>query len=97
MRYNPQVKDHGIIIGCLVFHGLLMSTFRSDTVMTFCLELLRRILLQITNARRLPPLLRLQLSSLKLIIPPYFLPLQEHSPPLLTRSWFRTCRRSVRR
>ena len=24
MRYNPQVKDHGIIIGCLVFHGLLM-------------------------------------------------------------------------
>ena len=25
MRYNPQVKDHGIIIGCLIFHGLLMS------------------------------------------------------------------------
>ena len=24
MRYNPQVKDHGIIIGCLIFHGLLM-------------------------------------------------------------------------
>ena len=26
MRYNPQVKDHcGITIGCLIFHGLLMS------------------------------------------------------------------------
>ena len=24
MRYNPQVKDHGIIIGCLIFRGLLM-------------------------------------------------------------------------
>ena len=24
MRYNPQVEDHGIIIRCLVFHGLLM-------------------------------------------------------------------------
>ena len=22
MRYNPQVKDHGIIIGCLIFHGI---------------------------------------------------------------------------
>ena len=28
MRYNPQVKDHGIIIGCLVFHGLLMTVDR---------------------------------------------------------------------
>ena len=26
MRYNPQVKDHGIIIGCLIFHGLLMKS-----------------------------------------------------------------------
>ena len=25
MRYNPQVEDHGIIIGCLVFHGLLTN------------------------------------------------------------------------
>jgi len=41
--------------------------------MTFCLELLRRVLLQITNARRLPPLLRLQLSSLK-SMPCYTLP-----------------------
>ena len=24
MHYNPQVKDHGIIIDCLIFHGLLM-------------------------------------------------------------------------
>ena len=24
MRYNPRVEDHGIIIGCLVFYGLLM-------------------------------------------------------------------------
>ena len=24
MLYNPQAKDHGIIIGCLIFHGLLM-------------------------------------------------------------------------
>ena len=30
MRYNPQVKDHGIIIGCLIFHGLLMM--RSESV-----------------------------------------------------------------
>ena len=26
MRYNPQVKDHGIIIGYLIFHGLLMHS-----------------------------------------------------------------------
>ena len=25
MRYNPRVEDHGIIIGCLVFYGLLMT------------------------------------------------------------------------
>ena len=25
MRYNPQVEDHGIIIGSLVFHGLLTN------------------------------------------------------------------------
>ena len=25
MYYNPQVKDHGITIGWLIFHGLLME------------------------------------------------------------------------
>ena len=25
MRYNPQVKDRRIIIGYLIFHGLLMT------------------------------------------------------------------------
>ena len=31
MRYNPQasVKGHGIIIGCLIFHGLLMYVRQS--------------------------------------------------------------------
>ena len=38
--------------------------------MNFYLELLRRILLQITNARRLPPLLHLQSSSLESM--PYY-------------------------
>ena len=34
LRYNPQVKDHGIIIGCLIFHGLLMHMGEGDRI--FC-------------------------------------------------------------
>ena len=36
MHYDPQVKDHGIIIDCLIFHGLLMPCGKAWAASSVC-------------------------------------------------------------